>query len=90
MDDTKVIALLENVLDALDRLFDRECSCADVLALLMATAEVLQDTSHSANLKAPIAALSDVVRSGADRETQRARALALTDSLRHYLAKTVS
>jgi hypothetical protein len=89
MNDDQAITLLENVLDALDRLFDRECSCIDVLALLMATAEALRDTPHSGELLRPIASLSDVVRSGVDGETQRERALDLTDPLRHYLAATV-
>ncbi|HEX2878413.1 MAG TPA: hypothetical protein VHO25_02640 [Polyangiaceae bacterium] len=89
INEGQTAALLENILDALDRLFDRECACIDILALLIATAEALRDTPHSAELNRAIVALSDVVRSGADRETQRELALDLTNSLRHYLAAIV-
>jgi hypothetical protein len=78
--------LLENALDALDRLFDRECGAVDVWALLVATAAALRGTSHGPAVRQPLAELRAVVRSGAASDAQRDRALAVTASLRQYLA----
>jgi hypothetical protein len=78
--------LLENILDALDRLFDREMYVIDLLALLFATAEALRTTRHYEELLNPTNELREVVRSGATRDAQRDRALHITDKLRHYLA----
>jgi hypothetical protein len=78
--------LLGNCLDALDRLFDRHSSVVDVWALLLATSEALRATEHYRELERPLVDLSAVIRSGASAETQRERALGVTDELRHYLA----
>ena len=43
--------LLENVLDSLDRLFDRRIGVIDVCALVQATAEALRDTPHQSALE---------------------------------------
>ncbi len=80
--------LLENVLDALDRLFDRHCSAIDVWALLLATSEALRATEHASQLEGPVPDLLAVVRSGASAEVVRQRALEVTDELRKYLART--
>jgi hypothetical protein len=79
--------LLENLLDALDRLFDRKSSTLDVWALLFATREALQGTEHESELKRPLAELLAVIKSAASSETQRDRALVVTNDLRHYLAE---
>jgi hypothetical protein len=79
--------LLENTLDALDRLYDRHSSVLDLWALLFATAEALRATRHFSELEEPVAELLAVVRSGLSEEVQRDRALAITDRLRHYLAE---
>jgi hypothetical protein len=78
--------LLENVLDALDRLFDRQCSVIDLWALLFATTEALRATEHCDQLERTTAILLAIIRSGASEEMQRDRALIVTDELRHYLA----
>lgn len=79
--------LLENALDALDRLFDRECGAIDVWALLVATAAALRDTPHRAALEEPLAELEAIWRSRSSADSQRDRAIAVTDPLRHYLAR---
>ncbi len=79
--------LLGNVLDALDRLFDRQSSVTDLWALLFATAEALRGTPYYHEIEGPVAALLTLVRSGASEEVQRDHALEVTDRLRHYLAE---
>ena len=81
--------LLENTLDALDRLFDGDCGAVAVWALLVATAAALRGTSHRPALEEPLAGLWEVVRSGASADAQRDRALAATDPLRQYLAEVL-
>lgn len=78
--------LLENALDALDRLFDRQSSVIDVWALLLATREALRATEHHAEFDRPVAELLTLVRSGTSVDVQRDQALEVTDELRHYLA----
>jgi hypothetical protein len=78
--------LLGNALDALDRLFDSDSSALDVWALLFATGEALRGSEHYVQLERPIAELLTIVRSGTSGETQRERALEVTDELRRYLA----
>ena len=78
--------MLENVLDALDRLFDGHTSVIDLQALVLATAEALRETPHHGMLEGPAADLLSIVRSGTDMEKQRDHALVATDRLRRYLA----
>ncbi len=79
--------LLDNALDALDRLYDGDSSTIDVQALLFATSEALRGTVHFPHLDGPAAELLAVTRSSESRETKRDRALGITDELRHYLAQ---
>lgn len=79
--------MLENVLNTLDRLFDRQSSAIDVWAVLLATSEALRATPHHVEFEEPTAGLLAVVRSGGTAEVQRDRALVATDTLRHYLAR---
>jgi hypothetical protein len=79
--------LLENALDALDRLFDRQCGVVDVWALLVASAHALQHTPHHQVLSQPLTALKAIIRSGAADDDQLAQALEVTDPLRLYLAE---
>jgi hypothetical protein len=72
-------------LDALDWLYDRQCSAADVCAVLAAAREDLKGTAHAAPFDRPVAELLAVTRSAALAEVQRDRALEVTDDLRHYL-----
>lgn len=80
------IQLLNNVLDALDRMFDGHMRAIDLWALLLATSEALRDTVHYDALFEPTAGLLTVVRSKATHEIMQDRALAATGELRHYLA----
>lgn len=50
--------LLENVLDALDRLFDRQSFAVDTWALLFATCEALRATVYLPELERPPIELS--------------------------------
>lgn len=81
--------LLENALDALDRLFDGHCGAVDVWALLVATRDALRDTPHRPALEQPLAELRMVVLSGAAADAQRDHALCITDPLRLYLARAL-
>lgn len=78
--------LLENMLDALDRLFDQQSSVIDVWALLFATGEALRDTPHYPEFVNPSAELSVLIRSAQPEKAERETALKITDNLRHYLA----
>lgn len=78
--------LLDNTLDALDSLFDRNLSVVALWALLFATAKALQGTPHCAVLTGAVAGLLSIVRSGENNEKQVDRALEVTNELRHYLA----
>jgi DNA-binding FrmR family transcriptional regulator len=78
--------LLDDVLDGLDRLFDRESDVNDVFALIVATSHALANTCHSKVLSDATRGLELVVRKGASKEEARDEALQVTDQLRHYLA----
>ena len=78
--------LLENALDALDRLFDRDSTTVDVWALLVATSEALRATQHYSELVKPTAELLTIIRSNESPEAERDHALEAPDKLRHYLA----
>jgi len=79
--------LLENALNALDRLFDGHCGATDVWALFVATSQALRDTPHGPALAEPLADLEAVWRAGGLADAQRDRALWITDPVRRYLAK---
>lgn len=79
--------LLNNALDALDRLFDRRSSVIDVQALFFATGEALRGTAHQSHFERSAAELLAVIRSCEAGQEERDRALAVTDELRLYLAK---
>jgi uncharacterized protein YllA (UPF0747 family) len=79
--------LLENVLDALDRLFDRESTVTDVYALLVATAVAVRGSSFSAPVEAPLRRLRDLVQSKTLPERRRDIGLELTDELRQFVAE---
>lgn len=81
--------LLNNLLDALDSLYDGKLRVGDLWALLFATSEALRTTPHYNELLGPISDLLDIARSGANKEEMRGRALESTDRLRCYLADLV-
>ncbi len=54
--------VLDNMLDNLDRLYDRLCTPADTQALLIASAAALADTEWSSVMLAAAAAIQDYPR----------------------------
>ena len=79
--------LLENVLDGLDRLFDRESHAIDLQALIFATSKALYNTGHFGILDAAANSLEKIVRSRLKIDDERDAALDDTNNLRHYLAE---
>lgn len=78
--------LLDNALDALDRLYDKELKVTDLWALLFATSQAMRHTVHYSELVAPLDGLLAIVSSGDNEEAQNERALFVSDPLRKYLA----
>lgn len=78
--------MLENLLDSLDRLFDRKCEVIDFYFLLFASEAVIGNvfplfaTSYSEKLNV-------LIRSGKTEEFQREEALNITDGLRIALSE---
>jgi hypothetical protein len=79
--------LLDNVLDCLDRLYDKESGPIDVKALCTATANAVQDPAWVAALESAANGLGQVMRSGAPAEEQYKDALTETHDLRLMLAE---
>ena len=79
--------LLDNALESLDRLFDRNISAIDVWALMLATGEALRNTPHAPELERAARELLVVVSADIPFHDQRDRALEVTNDLRHYLAR---
>lgn len=78
--------LLTNLLNSLDRLFDRDNQVVDVYDLLLASSVALAETSHSAHLLDAVARTNIVLRSRKAPETKRDDALDETQTLRVYLS----
>lgn len=78
--------LINNMLDALDRLFDCESSVIDTLALLFATSLALRDSPWFDALNQPVSDLRVIVQSNAAPDEKRISALCATDQLRKCLA----
>ena len=86
MSSTTENRLLANLLDALDRLFDRECSPVDLVALLFATSIALDGTRMLALLESTRLQLENLLRSGSSGQELHLAALQATDGLRRELA----
>jgi hypothetical protein len=80
------IRLLNNVLDALDRLFDGDSSPIDIHDLLLATGHALKHPPSIPYVLGPVAALDEILRNGESPERQQQQSLEATGDLRHYLA----
>jgi hypothetical protein len=78
--------LLHNLLDSLDRLYDRDCGPVDAGLLLTATASALTDQAWIATIEQASTALRDLIRSKLPAEEQYRQALIATDDLRIKLA----
>ena len=83
------IKLLDNLLDALDRLYDRATTVTDLHALVYATKVALSETVHTAILTDAEQRLQRILRSGKSVTEERDVALNETDDLRKYLAGVV-
>ncbi|HEY9010137.1 MAG TPA: hypothetical protein VIN06_03890 [Devosia sp.] len=81
--------LLNNQLDALDRLFDGEAGIADVCALAYATAVALRGDHLVPVLESAANELSALQRKSLSVEDARAAALTATDHLRVTLAEAL-
>ena len=79
--------LLENLLDALDRLFDRECSVVDLQALIFATSKALAKTEYYTALNEAASGLDKLLRLPIDDE--REKGLEVTNDLRILLAQVL-
>ena len=88
MPDTD-IKLLDNLLDALDRLYDRATTVTDLHALVYATEVALSGSVHTAMLTDAEQRLRRLLRSGKSVTEERDIALNETDDLRKYLAGVV-
>ncbi len=78
--------LLDNMLDSLDRLFDRESGVIDVYAIVYASALALREHRLFAVFEEAAESLERVVRAGLPEEAARELALEVTDPLRIALA----
>lgn len=79
-------SLLENVLDALDRLFDRETTVIDVHALFFATSKALSGSEFGSRIEPFVGKLDEILRKHHTEEKCREDALIATDDLRHFLS----
>lgn len=79
--------LLQNVLDSLDRLFDRHSTATDVYALLVATSIALGGSELAAAFERTIPPLREVIQSKSPLDEKRDAALTVTDGLRQFIAE---
>ncbi len=80
------LPLLEALLDAFDRLFDRQTTVVDVHALLFATARALADSAFVRDVAAAESALEEIMRSGRGSAEAVEQALDAVDPLRRRIA----
>lgn len=85
MSETEKI-ILENILDSLDRLFDRQAKAIDVQALLFVSAIALKNSHHYQLAARSAEMLSEILRTNSDEEVEREAALSATDVLRQAIA----
>jgi hypothetical protein len=78
--------LLYNLLDSLDRLYDRDCGPVDVVFLLTATAGAVTDESWSATIEQTVSALRSLIQSKLPVDEEYRQALIVTGDLRITLA----
>ncbi|MBB6096446.1 hypothetical protein HNQ60_005368 [Povalibacter uvarum] len=85
MMDTET-ALLENAMDALDRLFDSKSEIVDTYLLTYATAQALRESRMFVLFDNASTQLQEILRSGLPKEEARERALDVTNELRIAIA----
>lgn len=77
--------ILENVFDALDRLFDHNCQVEDVHDLLFASNIALKDLGSSVCLNDYVNSLESIIKTNDSNELKRELSLEETDKLRFIL-----
>jgi len=82
-------SLLENVLDALDRLFDRKTSTVDIWALVHATVHALGSDPLASVFEATAECLLGLLQERLPAAAERERALDITNKLRISLAESL-
>ncbi|MFF4877647.1 MULTISPECIES: hypothetical protein [unclassified Micromonospora] len=80
------LPLLEALLDAFDRLFDRQTTVVDVHALLYATARALADSAFGKDVAAAESALEEIMRSDRGPAEAVEQAIDAVDPLRRRIA----
>lgn len=78
--------LLENILDGLDRLFDRESRAIDIYTLVFATSNFFSDTEYFSILDKTAKELKKILDLKLNAENERNESLIVTNDLRHFLA----
>lgn len=78
--------LLANLLDSLDRLYDRDCGAFDVYALTFATSKALAGTDFHCHIEPFVGILRSIVQTQPTGEMRRDAALIATSELRKLLA----
>lgn len=86
MDGARRSLLLNNTLDALDRLFDAESDVVDICAIVYATACALSGDALLSRFEEAAEGLAILVRSDLPEKEARERALEVTNPLRVALA----
>lgn len=81
--------LLNNALDALDRLFDGETGVVDVCAILYATGIAIRSDQLYPLFSDAASSLEGILRAGLTAEDARESALRSTNSLRLALAEAL-
>ena len=81
--------LLENFIDATDRLYDGDTNAVDVYALLLATAAALKSGSLAEQFATSARELKEIVRSTATSGQKRDETLTKTDGLRVHVAQAL-
>jgi len=79
--------LLENVLTALDRLYDCQSNAFDLHALIFATSRALVDTEYFSILLDTSIELEGLLKSTREVSDERRAALGITDDLRLFIAE---
>jgi len=82
--------LLDNQLDALDRLFDGESEVIDLYAVTFATGLALSGDSLFAYFRAAAKELDAIVRMGLSKLDAREKALDVTNALRVAVAEAAA
>jgi hypothetical protein len=82
--------ICENLLDTLDRLFDRDSQVIDVYALVLASSEALKDSLPELGLSGIAIELDKISKNGKPEELQREEALRATNNLRVALSDFLS